>query len=434
MVIYTVKSGDSLYNIAARYGVSVASLQNDNMLTDPTRLTVGQTIVIIKPQVVYMAKPGDNAEAIANANGISLNQLFRNNPVLGGEQAVAPGTELKIKLPTPTGGDMSVNAYAYPNIDPSVLRRTLPYLTYLTIFTYGIREDGSLLPINDDPLIELAEQYGVAPVMHLSTLTERGTFSNALARRVLNDESIRKSVIDNVLQTLQRKGYVGVDVDFEYVGAENAEAYVAFLEQLRRAVSPQGYEVWVALAPKVRADQPGILYEGHNYAELGAIADRSLLMTYEWGYTFGPPMAVSPLNQVRRVVEYGISEIPPSRIFLGVPNYGYDWTLPYVAGESRAQSLGNVQAVDLAWKRQAEITYDTTAQAPTFHYFLPASGGGEAVEHEVWFEDARSVQAMLSLVPEYHLYGIGVWNIMKYFPQMWLVLNSEYTIRKINMS
>ena len=220
-----------------------------------------------------------------------------------------------------------------------------------------------------------------------------------------------------------------MDVDFEYVGAENAQPYAQFLQQLKDVVAPLGYQVWVALAPKVRGNQEGILYEGHDYPSLGNIADRSLLMTYEWGYTYGPPLAVSPINQVRRVVDYGVSVIPPERIFLGVPNYGYDWTLPYVAGESRARSLGNVEAVDLARLQNATITFDETAQSPTFRYFVRQNG--TPVEHEVWFEDGRSVQSMLALVPEYGLYGIGIWNIMRPFPQLWTVLNSEYEINKI---
>ena len=201
------------------------------------------------------------------------------------------------------------------------------------------------------------------------------------------------------------------------------------MQDLKNAIAPQGYEVWVALAPKVRADQEGILYEGHDYAALGNIADRSLLMTYEWGYTYGPPMAVAPLNQVHRVVDYAIREIPASRLFLGVPNYGYDWTLPYVAGESRARSLGTVEAVEQAARVGAEIQYDETAQAP--YYFYYTDENNIAKKHEVWFEDGRSVERSLSLVPENHMYGIGIWNVMKYFPQLWLVLNGLYEIDRV---
>lgn len=429
MTIYTVRAGDSLYTIARRFGVSAGSIAQDNMLSEPEQLVVGQSLVILEPIRTETAREGDDIYSIARRTGVSVGQLWRNNPILGGGSEVAAGTLLNIELPAPTKGTMSVNGYAYPSIDRSVLRSTLPYLTYLSIFTYGIRPDGTLVDIPDDELIALAKEYGVAPVMHLSSVDERGRFSNETATTLLNDAALRATVIENVRSKLAQKPYVGVDVDFEYVGAENAQAYATFLQEMHDALAPLGYEVWVALAPKVRADQQGILYEGHDYSALGAIADRALLMTYEWGYTYGPAMAVSPLNQVRRVLDYGTSVIPPEKIFLGVPNYGYDWTLPYVAGRSRAESLGNVTAVERAWQRQAAIEYDGTAQAPTYRYFLYQNG--TPVEHEVWFEDARSAQAMLALVPEYGLYGMAVWNLMRFFPQLWVVLNSEYHIRKL---
>ena len=429
MVIYTVRNGDTLSNIARRYGVTAQSLQDDNALSDPNALVVGQTLVIIKPQVTYTVRAGDTLYSVAQAYGVSINQLMRNNPVLGGDTALVPGQVLKIKLPLPTGGQVQVNGYAYTFIDRALLRSVLPYLTYLSIFTYGFRPDGELIDIGDGELISLARQYGVAPVLHLSSLGEDGLFSVALATRALQNMEVQTQLIASVKQKLQQTDYVGVDVDFEYVGRDNAQAYVDFIRRLREELSPLGYFVWVALAPKVRDDQEGALYEGHPYRALGEVSDAALLMTYEWGYAYGPAMAVSPLNQVRRVLNYATERIPPAQLFLGVPNYGYDWTLPYVAGESRARSLGNVEAVDLAWARQAAISFDEQSQAPTFRYFVRAGQG--VTEHEVWFEDARSTSAMLRLIPEYGLRGMGIWNLMRPFPQLWLVLNSEYEIAKV---
>ena len=51
--------------------------------------------------------------------------------------------------------------------------------------------------------------------------------------------------------------------------------------------------------------------------------------------------------------------------------------------------------------------------------------------HEVWFEDARSIRTKLALAGEYQLHGISIWNIMRYFPQLWLVLNNLYEIEKL---
>ena len=230
---------------------------------------------------------------------------------------------------------------------------------------------------------------------------------------------------NNLEAMLVQKGYRGLDVDFEYVYAEDAGAYAAFLGRLTERLNPLGYPVIAALAPKIAADQPGTLYEGHDFAAIGAAVNQVLLMTYEWGYTYGPPMAVAPLPNVRQVVEYALTEIPASKIWLGVPLYGYDWPLPFVQGRTKAQSISPQEAVARAVRYGVDIQYSEQAQAPWYRYT-----DGYGITHEVWFEDARSIQAKLALIPEYGLYGVGYWNLMRPFPQNWQVLNALYDIRR----
>ncbi len=429
MIIYTVKNGDNVYRIARRFGTTSQRIIADNDLQDPSELAVGQKLVILQPRTVYTVKEGDTLYSVAQMFSVPVNQILRNNPSLEGSDTLRTGQELIISLPEQTYGNIDVNAYAYTGIDPTTLQRTLPYLTYLTIFSYGIGENGQLIDIDDEDIIETARRSGVAPIMMLSTLTEDGTFSSERAAMVLSSEEIQNNLISEILQTIETKRYEGVDVDFEYVEGEYAQAYADFLERLRQALSGQGHKLFVALAPKTSSDMPGLLYEGHDYAALGNAADKALLMTYEWGYTYGEPQAVSPINKVREVIEYGVSEIPRGKILLGVPNYGYDWPLPYVQGETMAESLSNNEAVERAKENKAEIQYDQAAQAPFYTYYVRENGA--PIQHIVWFEDASSVDAMLKLINEYGLSGMSVWNIMRYFPSLWTVLNSLYRINKV---
>lgn len=424
MVIHVVRPGETLYSIAQEYGVPYSQLLNDNQLPTPSRLVVGQTIVVRFPQQIHTVQAGQSLNSIAARYGLTVRQLQRNNPVLGGGTVIYPGQTLVISYRQEKEGTMSVNGYAYPFIDKALLRSTLPYLTFMTPFTYGIMEDGNLVELDDEELIAMANEGGVAPLMHLSTLTPEGGFSNELASLVLNNAEVQNRLIDNLVRTIQAKGYRGLDVDFEFVFMQDAGPYAAFIRNLREALNPLGLPVIVALAPKTSATQRGLLYEGHDYAALGAAANEVLLMTYEWGYTYGPPMAVAPLPNVRSVVEYALTEIPAEKIWLGIPNYGYDWPLPFVQGESRATSISNRYAVQLALRYNAEIQYDERAQSPWFQY---RDENGR--EHEVWFEDARSIRAKLALIPEYGLIGAGYWNLMRPFPQNWVVLSSLYDIR-----
>ena len=423
MTIHVVKSGETVRTIAESYGVDPSRLASDNTVPESGALAVGQTLVIRFPQVIHSVQSGESLSSIAASYGISIRQLWQNNWFLGGGTVIHPGDALVISYFDELLGAASFNGYAYPYVDPVLQGEELPYLTYMTPFTYGITASGSLLPLEDDALLAAARQRDVRPVMHLSTLTESGQFDTDRAALVLTDYGVQNQLISEVQQLMRRRGYAGLDVDFEYLPGSLAGAYAAFLGRLQRLLSSQGWFVWAALAPKTSAGQPGLLYEGHDYAAIGAAVDGVLLMTYEWGYTAGPPMAVAPLPNVRAVLDYAVTEIPPEKIFLGVPNYGYDWPLPFVQGVTRAQSISNQRAIELAIAYDVAIQYDEAAQSPFFHY-TDAAG----TIHEVWFEDARSLEAKLRLIAEYGFRGAGFWNLMRPFSQTWLTVASLYDI------
>ncbi len=423
MTIHVVKAGETVGSIAEFYGVDPARLAADNAVPASGALAVGQTLVVRFPRLVHAVQPGETLYAIADRYGTSVRSLWQNNFFLGGSTSIQAGETLVISYFDNKLGTASFNGYAYPFIASSLLDAELPYLTELTPFTYGIRSDGSLLPLEDDALLSAARQRGVRPVMHLSSLTETGQFDTERGSLILTDASVQKRLILEVQQTVLRRGYAGVDVDFEYLPGTLADAYAAFLSRLRRLLWSQGAFLWAALAPKTSADQPGLLYEGHDYAAVGAAVDAVLLMTYEWGYTYGPPMAVAPLPNVRAVLDYAVTAIPPKKILLGVPNYGYDWPLPFLRGTTQAQSISNEQAIQLALSHNIAIQYDETAQAPYFHY-----ADADGTVHEVWFEDARSLSAKLRLIAEYGFLGAGFWNLMRPFAQTWQVAASLYNI------
>lgn len=136
-------------------------------------------------------------------------------------------------------------------------------------------------------------------------------------------------------------------------------------------------------------------------------------------------MPVSPIGPVRQVLTYAASEMPAGKIMMGQNLYGYDWTLPYVAGGQYAKALSPQAAIDLARNRNAAIQYDYRAQAPHFNYT-----DDEGRQHKVWFEDARSIQAKFDLIKELRLRGISYWKLGLPFPQNWLLLTDNFKVVK----
>ena len=417
MLLHTVQTGETMFSIARLYGVPAKNLIADNGILTPERLPVGMVLLIPRPLVTHTVSPGETLYAIARRYGVSLRTLWRNNLFLKGGTDLMPGDVLFIDVEKEPIGAFSVGGYVYPYVRQPVLEQTMSLISGIMPFTYGFRPDGSLLPLNDSTIIDTAFRYSVSPVMHLSTLTENGNFSTALAEGLLADASAQQALTENLLTELRRKGYYALDVDFEFLGAKNAQAYAAFLARLRERLNGEGFPVLAALAPKTSDTQPGTLYEGHDYAAIGEAVNSVLLMTYEWGYTYGPPMAVSPIQPVRRVVEYALTRIPEGKIFLGISNYGYNFTLPYVQGLSEAESLSIEEAIRLAGEKGAEIRYDEQVEAPFFVY----TENGE--EHRVWFEDVRSLSSRLRLLPEYGLRGALYWNFDRPNPQNLSLIN-----------
>ncbi len=425
MTIHVVSPGDTLTSVAGAAGISVEKLAADNGLAPTAALAVGQALLILVPAESYTIRAGDTLAAVSRQTGVSLNELWQNNPQLNGSTDLHPGDVLAVRYPDPPQEALTVSGYAYPFIDRTLLRRTLPYLTWLTVFTYGFTPEGELIQPDDAEIVAIAREYGVAPVLLLSTLTDEGTFSNELASALLRDPALQDQLLTRLLAVMLEKGYRGMDIDFEYVLPQDADAYARFVQTAADRLRDAGYFTVVSLAPKTSADQPGLLYEAHDYAALGTAADYAFLMTYEWGYTYGPAMAVAPLNKVEQVLSYAVTAVAPDKLLMGIPNYAYDFTLPFVAGESRARSLGNLAAAELAVEKGADILFDPVAKAPFFRYT-----GEDSKVHEVWFEDARSVDASLSLLRQFVLTGAGYWNIMRWFPQNWLILSRRFRILK----
>ncbi len=376
---------------------------------------------------IYVVRAGDTIDSIAAALGVNAEQLIFDNQLVY-PYALAIGQALLVNRNIRNASRaISVSGYAYPFISPWVLEQTLPYLSELPIFSYGFTAEGELIPpaYGDDTwMIGEALEFGTQPILTLTPFGPDGNFNNRLINSVVNNEAYRDNLIQNLLQTMGEKGYQGVDIDFEYILASDRDAFTEFVRQVADTMRENGYHTSVALAPKTSTEQQGLLYEGKDYRALGQVADHVLLMTYEWGYTYGPPMAVAPLNQVRRVVEYALTQIPAEKIDLGIPNYGYDWPLPYERGVTKAVTINNVQAVRIAVAQGATIQFDEVAESPFFNYV------SDGVEHEVWFEDVRSLQGKFDLIREYNLRGCGYWQIMQWFRANWLLLQNQFYILK----
>jgi spore germination protein len=384
----------------------------------------------LEQELIYVVKEGDNVDQIARTAGIPVEELIWANQLeapyrLAVGQALFVGTQSSVQAGRPS---LYTFGYVYPFIDRQILDETLPWLTDLYVFSYGFTAEGELIPpqTEDGPVIEAARAAGVRPVMVLTPLGPDGRFNNHLVTELFASERAVRRLIWRLGAMMTEKEYEGLDIDFEYVSAGDRRDFAEFIGLCARTFNPFGLTVTAALAPKTSDDQPGLLYEGMDYKAIGEAANRVMLMTYEWGYSQGPPMAVAPIHMVRRVADYALTRIPAEKVSLGIPNYGYDWPLPYERGVTRARTINTLQAIQLAIDHGSVIYFDELAKSPYFHYWQ------YGIRHEVWFEDVRSLKAKFDLIKEKGLTGAGYWQLMSFYRPNWLLLVRMFELAKGN--
>ncbi|SFK12728.1 spore germination protein [Halobacillus dabanensis] len=427
MQIHVVQQGDSVFSIAGLYDSTPNAIIEANELETPGDLVIGQALVVPIVGQFYFVQQGDSLYSIAQQFNTTPQQLAQVNGIQAG-MTLPVGLRLYIPEQAPT--PITANAYIEPyggevseNLRSAAENRAAN-LTYLAPFSYEIQEDGSLKAPPLDNFKEIAQQNDAGLMMVVTNLAEDG-FNAELARTILSDEALQDQLLDNIIQITQQVGFQDVHFDMEFLPPEMKENYNQFLRKAKNRLSAEGLLISTALAPKTSAEQEGAWYEAHDYKAHGEIVDFVVLMTYEWGYSGGPPRAVSPIGPVTEVVDYALTEMPASKILLGQNLYGYDWTLPYEPGGEFAKAVSPQQAIQIARENNVSISYDEEEQAPYFTY-TDTTGN----EHEVWFEDARSIQRKFDLIKDRGLLGISYWKLGLSFPQNWLLLSGQFSIDK----
>ena len=423
MYIYTVKAGDSLNEISRRFGIPISRIIADNALRYPNNLVVGQHLIIMSDTVRHVIKEGQTLYSLSLEFEVPLDELLAANPDVN-PFSLQIGDGINIPLAEEVERRPAIiNGYAYTNITDRALECALPFLTFLSPFSYSLTPDGELAAPPDERLIERAKESAVMPLMVVTNISE-GTFSTEVLSQILASEDARERLISSIMTELENKGYYGVNLDIEYISPDDKDAYNDFLRELSERLHNENYILITSVAPKYSADQQGILYESHDYKVQGEVADYVIIMTYEWGFTYSSPMSVQPIEEVRKVLEYAITEIPSEKIIMGMPNYGYNWNLPYTRGTA-ATSIGLSAALDTAIKHNSEILYDEKTQTP--YYYYTENGKG----HVVWFDDAKSIDAKLRLVDEFNLAGASYWTINRCFIPNWEIAANLFDIIKL---
>jgi spore germination protein len=427
MEIYVVQPGDTINSIADRFGVTIEEIIRENELISPFDLTVGQTIVIAYPKQIHIVQEGDTIIDIAAVYGVSVMQILRNNPGLSGKSSILPGEVITISYNTT--GSLITNGLAYAYIEEDNLRKTLPNLTFLAVYNYRISTKGEIVTYYDDErIIRLSKEYGTVPLMMVTTLSLQGEPDLELAYKVLLSPEYQEQLIDDILNIVKSRGYLGVNLLFNYMNETNQTLYKGFTERAANRIRGEGFFFFVTFnLHNPYANE--IIIDNIDYSFINRLVDGLIFLQLIWGINYGPPAPVSNVSIIRNIVENVVTTASPEKIILGSSIISYDWRLPFIPGKTIANSLTIDSSLILARDTDSIIQFDEISMTPYFYY--NRIGFGEVEQHIVWTIDARTINAFGQIVKDYNLAGTGIWNIMIYYAQLWLVLRAQFDFTKL---
>lgn len=424
MIIHVVESGETIQSIAEYYGITVEKLIQDNGLENIDNLAIGQSIVIIYPEVIHTVQDGDTLENIAADYNVSIIQLLANNPYLIDREFLYPGDEIAISFDRKA--TITTHGYTVPTINTETLQRTLRYLTYVSIINYTATSEGEIVSYYDDTeIIRISKAYGVAPLMLLTTFTLRGEANLRVDFDLLLNKVFQNTQIENIITIIKTKGYFGLNLSLQYISLSNIELYNEYFTNITNRLNEEGYPVFVTINPNITVIDDEVTFQKVNYSLLNQLAQNIIFMSYEWAFNINPPASISSINNTEVFLNYVLNYIPPEELIIGVATLGYDWELPFVPGVSNVNYISFDNISNLASSYGSMINLDEESQTPYFTYTT-----SDTVNHVVWFIDSRTINATLDLVVEYNLKGISIWNITVYNPQLWRIVNSRFILKK----
>ncbi len=332
----------------------------------------------------------------------------------------------------------------------------LDKLTDIAYFALSIEADGSIRKYNDDGTIDPGYNQWVNN-KELDNLIESAKAHqvNVALTIISHDDEISDTFLDcekcwekattEIIAQLETKNITDLNLDFEYVGypePDKTEKYTRFIALVNNKLDKKFGKATVTVSTFADSSiKPRIT----NPEELALVTDQLFVMAYDFHYPnsdrAGP---VAPINRDPAYTSYDINTmlrdylktIPPNKLILGVPYYGYNWIVeeptPFAVRIPGDDYIGYTISetyeglMDRILETQPQVQWDTTAKVPYFTYISESTGHYRVV----YFENTDSLKAKYDLAKSYQLGGVGIWALGYDggYQELWNLIQKEFSI------
>ena len=347
-----------------------------------------------------MESPAAQAEPAADAGGFAL--LLPDGlsgfpgPDVNPAPAVAPAPAATPAAPSQP--PMLRWAYMVGSRLPDSVRQHPEDIDVLSPDWFHLDYNGNIYGDDSPDVTAFAKAHGIK----LMPIIANGEFDPDVAHAWLANGDLQTRALDSIQSVIQQYGYDGINIDFENMYNSDRVGLSAFMSNVYARVHREmGKQVTLALPSKTEETYDGIAGP-FDYAALAPNFDLAIVMTYDDHYAGGDAGPVAPIDWVEKVIDYATQSIPPSKLLLGVPFYGYNWNVSW-GGWARA--MGYQDIVSTVFANGGAIAMDPASKTPYYTY-SNVSG-----THEIWFENSTSLGYKLRLAADHNLAGWGAWRI-----------------------
>ena len=296
--------------------------------------------------------------------------------------------------------------------------------------SYGLlangKVDSSGVTATTRDIVTYAKQLGLPVYPTVSDWNNAiGGFDPNIMVTIDKSAASRNNAVQNLVNLAVNNGFAGIDLDVEQVGMEengptsaDTANFSAFVTALAGALHARGLELIESVPPTDGTSNYSYV-GGYNYAALGAVVDYMQVMTYDEvgpGWSSSPsgtwPGPCSGLDWMNRIISYAVTQVPASKILLGLPTYGYDFSTGGQQTWAADTNLGTPGFAAYIAAKGATVSFDATSSTPYANWGKVKQQSGDFAGHaqpSLWYDNPASITAKTSLVEKYKLAGTGVW-------------------------
>jgi spore germination protein YaaH len=287
-------------------------------------------------------------------------------------------------------------------------------------------EDGNAVRRAHPTQLEKAELLAVARANHVRVLALASNagpdgFSAKAVEMMMERDGSMGAHAAGLVDIAVKDGLDGIDLDYELLKGEDRAHFSRFVATLARACHEKHLLLAIALHPK--DSEPGTWdgTQAQDYAAIGRSVDYARVMTYDEHWNTSEAGPVSSPGWAERVAAFAATEIPPSKLDIGIPGYGYDWVGKKGVDVSWSQflKLSHTYGQPHRDKSSSELTLDYKQQV------LHSSTLDMFPEHTVFFPDASSAAIKFKLARKLGVHGVALWRLGTEDPAMWKAFSTD---------